>query len=266
MCTVVFLRRPGHAWPLILGANRDEMLSRPWKPPARHWPDRPGVTAGLDELAGGSWLGVNDEGVVAGALNRPGSLGPAPGLRSRGELVLEALDHADAAEAAKALAELDGRAYRPFNFFVADNRDAFWLRNSGARSGRVDVFPIPEGVSMLTARDLSDTASPRVRLYLPRFQAATPPDPGRGEWRSWEDLLSSREQFAGEGPDSALAIATDVGFGTSSSALLALPSMERRDARLLWYFAVGLPRPGSYRLVDGLGTVTRPQIVSTGRA
>ena len=41
MCTLVILRRPGHAWPLILGANRDEMKDRPWSPPGRHWPDRP---------------------------------------------------------------------------------------------------------------------------------------------------------------------------------------------------------------------------------
>ena len=41
MCTVVILRRPGHDWPLLLAGNRDEMKGRPWKPPARHWPDRP---------------------------------------------------------------------------------------------------------------------------------------------------------------------------------------------------------------------------------
>lgn len=263
MCSVVFLRRPDHDWPLIIGANRDEMLSRPWRPPARHWPDRPEVVAGLDELAGGSWLGINDTGVVAGALNRPGSLGPAPGLRSRGELVLEALDHADAADAAAALAELDGRAYRPFNLFVADNRDAFWLRNLGAeRAGRVEVFPVPEGVSMLTARDLSDRASPRVRLYLPRFEATPPPDPETGDWGVWEDLLASREELPGAGPDSALAIATEVGFGTSSSALIALPAIERTDARPIWLFAAGLPAPGAYRPVDGLAGATAAQIVS----
>jgi len=265
MCTVVFLRRPKHAWPLLIGANRDEMLSRPWKPPGRHWPDRPDVIAGLDELAGGSWLGMNDTGVVAGALNRPGSLGPAPGLRSRGELVLDALDHADAADAAAALAALDGRAYRPFNLVVADNRDAFWLRNKGdgARDrGRVEAFPVPEGVSMLTARDLSDTASPRVRLYLPRFQAARPPDPDTGDWRSWEELLSAREEFPGAGPDSALAIETDVGFGTSSSALIALPAIERTGTKPVWLSASGLPRPGAWRPVDGIGGATRAQIVS----
>ena len=100
MCTVVVLRRPADSWPLILAANRDEMRDRPWHPPGRHWPDRPEVVAGRDALAGGSWLGLNDQGVVAGVLNRYGSLGPQDGMRSRGELVLEALDHADAARAA----------------------------------------------------------------------------------------------------------------------------------------------------------------------
>ena len=54
MCTLVILRRPEHAWPVIIGANRDEMIDRPAKPPGRHWPDRAEVVAGLDLLAGGS--------------------------------------------------------------------------------------------------------------------------------------------------------------------------------------------------------------------
>ena len=69
MCTLVILRRPGHAWPVLIGANRDEMIDRESKPPGRHWPDRPEVVAGLDVLAGGSWLGVNDWGVAAAVLN-----------------------------------------------------------------------------------------------------------------------------------------------------------------------------------------------------
>jgi len=100
MCTLVILRRPAHEWPLILAANRDEMAGRPWKPPGRHWPDRPEVVGGIDLESGGSWLARNDHGVVAAVLNRVGSLGPAPGKRTRGELVLDALDHADAGAAA----------------------------------------------------------------------------------------------------------------------------------------------------------------------
>ena len=75
MCTVVLLIRPGHAWPLVLAANRDEMLNRAWDPPAAHWPDQPDVIAGRDRSGGGTWMGVNRAGVVAAVLNRPGSLG-----------------------------------------------------------------------------------------------------------------------------------------------------------------------------------------------
>src|SRR5690242_10004918 len=153
MCTLVILRRPEHAWPVIIGANRDEMIDRPALSPGRHWPDRAEVVAGLDLFAGGSWLGVNDWGVAAAVLNRQGSLGPAAGLRSRGELVLEALDHADAVAAAAALVHLDPAAYRTFNLIVADNRDAFWLRHAGV--ARVEVHPIPDGLSLIAASDLN---------------------------------------------------------------------------------------------------------------
>ena len=131
MCTVVLLRRPQAPWPLLLAANRDELRSG--RGGRRHGIGRIARTwsPGLDVQAGGSWLGVNDDGVVAAVLNRVGSLGPAAGKRSRGELVLEALDHADAAAAAAALVDLDPDAYRPFNLLVADARDAFWLRHAG---------------------------------------------------------------------------------------------------------------------------------------
>ncbi|TAN56853.1 MAG: hypothetical protein EPN26_03235, partial [Rhodospirillales bacterium] len=198
MCTLIVLRRPGHAWPLLLAANRDEMAGRPWKAPARHWPDRPEVMAGLDVLAGGSWLGINHDGLVAGILNRVGSLGPKAGKRSRGELVLDALDHAEAAEAAKALSDLDPRAYRPFNLLVADFQDAFWLRNDGRR---IESFPVPEGVHMLTAHDLDDKASPRIASFLPRFRNATTPRPEDGDWESWKELL--RTKALGNGTEEA---------------------------------------------------------------
>src|SRR3546814_18958070 len=90
--------------------------------------------------------------VVAAILNRRGSLGPAPGKRSRGELVLEALDHADALTAAEALAEQDPRAYRRFNLVVADNRNAYWLSNPGEPDTRgLAVMQVTSGPPTLTA-------------------------------------------------------------------------------------------------------------------
>lgn len=239
MCTIVLLRRPDHPWPLVIGANRDEMLDRPWQPPARHWPDRPDVIAGLDVLAGGSWLGLNNDGVVAAMLNRANSLGPAPGKRSRGELVLEALDHADAADAADALAHLDPDAYRSFNMVIADNRDAVWLRNRGEAGAGIEVMPIPDGVSMLTALDMNDAvASPRVRLHRPRFAAAAAPDPDAGTWGDWPELLAAGPDS--EGAAEAMCFRLDGGFGTVCSSLLAVSAAEP-DSRVVWRFAAGPP-------------------------
>jgi hypothetical protein len=251
MCTVVLLRRPGHDWPVILGANRDEMATRPWRPPGRHWPDRDDVVAGLDLEAGGSWLGINESGVVAAILNRTGTLGPVPGRRSRGELVLEALDHADAADAVRALTALDPAAYRPFNLIVADNRDAFWIRHtddSRDHDRPVEARPLPAGVSMITARDIDDVdGSPRIRAYLPLFRRADAPDPDRGDWAAWEALLASRVHDAAEGPGAAMRFDLPNGFATVSSALIALPAPNRRGTVPVFRFAPHLPESGPWQ-------------------
>ncbi len=237
MCTIVLLRRPGHGWPLVLAANRDEMGDRPWLPPGRHWPDRADVVAGRDERAGGTWLGVNDAGVVAAVSNRRGSLGPDPDKRSRGELPLLALAHGDAGAAARAVAEADGAAYRSFNLVVADRRAAFWLRNRG-NGETIERFEVPPGLSMLTSGELDDPASPRIRGFLPRFRAAPPPDPEHGDWRAWEELMASRDGAAAGDPHAAMTVLTDTGFGTVSSSLIALAGDARES---VWRFAAGPP-------------------------
>ncbi|TAL04802.1 MAG: hypothetical protein EPO08_00350 [Rhodospirillaceae bacterium] len=252
MCTVVILRRPNTPWPILLGANRDEMLARPWHPPARHWPDRPDVVAGLDDLAGGSWMGINDDGVVACILNRHGTLGPTPDKRSRGELVLEALDHADAREAAQALARIDPNAYRPFNLVIADNRDAWWLALTaiGQETGAgVRVEPIPEGLSMFTAGDRNDPHEPRIAAHLPRFMAAPAPAPETGSWEGWQTLLGAGTPVNAD-PVAAMSFRTETGYGTSSSSLVALPSVAashgQNRKRPIWLFAAGQPESAPF--------------------
>jgi hypothetical protein len=244
MCTLVILRRPDHRWPVLIGANRDEMIDRPWQPPGRHWPDRPEVLAGLDTLAGGSWLGVNDWGVTAAVLNRHGSLGPAPDRRSRGELVLEALDHADAVAAADALSHLEPGAYRTFNLIIADERDAFWLRHAG--DSRVELRPLKEGLSMIAAGEINDLGIRRLELALPAFREWPPPDPDDGDWNSWETLLGSTRAPRGEPATAAMRFRTD-GYGTVSSALIALPSRGEPDRTPIFRFAGWLPEETPWR-------------------
>jgi hypothetical protein len=243
MCTVIVLIRPGHAWPVVVAANRDEMEARAWDMPAAYWPDLPGVAAGRDRTAGGTWMGVGRDGVMAAVLNRPGSLGPAAGKRSRGELPLMALRHADAAAAAEALAALDAAPWRGFNMVVADRRGAFFVRGVG--HGRVAVQALPPGLSMVTAHDPNDMDSPRVARHLPRFRAARAPEPG--DWGDWPALLADRAGDAGEQLNVRPRGLTsngwsDSGFATVCSSLVALPAAGGAE----WLFAPGPPHAAAF--------------------
>lgn len=249
MCTLIVLSRPNHAWPMLIAANRDEMLDRPWLPPGRHWTDRPTVIGGLDKLAGGSWFGLNDYGVAAGIMNRRETLGPLPGKRSRGELVLKALDYPDAKSAAAKLSEVESGIYRAFNLVIADSKEAYWLRSLGGNAqSRIETSVLAPGLSMITAYDCNDPSSARVRHYLPLFRKAPAPDPDRDDWAAWERLLASRE--SAEGAEGAMNLVTDFGFGTVSSLLLALPAHNRFDAKPRLRFAAGNPDQTPYRNVS----------------
>jgi hypothetical protein len=247
MCTIVILNRPGHDWPILIAANRDERHDRPWKPPAAHWPERPEIIGGLDELAGGSWLAINAHGVVAAALNREGTLGPKDGKRSRGELVLDALDHVDATDAARALAGLDPLAYRPFNLVIADNRDAYLVVHRDTDGKRpISAETLPEGLTLITSMERDDPRSARIRFYRPKFEAAAQPDPAAGNWADWESLLASREREPGGGLAGAMYIDGLIPddpkrFGTVSSCLMALPGVEHPELKPIWRFASGAP-------------------------
>lgn len=241
MCTVILLHRPGHAWPAIVAANRDERLDRAWDPPETWWPDHPGIVGGRDRTAGGTWMALNRAGVLAAVLNRPGSLGPAPSKRSRGELPLIALaDAPSAAAAARRLTALRAAEWRPFNLVVVDRSGGVFLRGTGA--GRPEAVPLPAGVSMVTAHDPNDLASPRTRRHLPRFRAAPPPEPDLEDWAAWEALLADDGYEAGMAE--ALRVPPVGGFGTVSTSLVALGPQGA-----IWRFAAGPAGAAPFRTV-----------------
>jgi len=237
MCTVVLKLRPGHAWPLLLGANRDERIDRPWDVPGAHWPDSPGIVAGRDMLGGGTWMAIGRT-VVAAVLNRPGSLGPAPGKLSRGALPLAAAGHASATTAAAALVGLDAGAYRPFNMVVADQASAWFVRGLG--SGRPDAWALTPGTHIVTSHDPDDPASLRGAAQLPRFRSAPAPDPSTGHWTSWSTLLADRT-----GGAAAINVPAHDGFGTVCSSLVGVPA----QGAPVWLFAAGPPDQAPFRPV-----------------
>lgn len=240
MCTVVVAHRPSHNWPILVAANRDEMKDRPWLPPARHWNDRPHIVAGQDELAGGTWMGINDDGVFAAILNRRGSLGPDAQKRSRGEIVLEALDHESASASAQALQNLDPAAYRSFNVIIADFEQAFWLKGDESECSAVLAHALEPGISMITHTDLNDRKSARIGHHLDRFQFAPLPDisdePKFDDWFTWSALLSDKRRYSDF--TSAMNIESESGFGTVSHSLVALPNrLLEAEKKPIWHFA-----------------------------
>jgi uncharacterized protein with NRDE domain len=239
VCTVILSINPGQPWPLLIAANRDERLDRPWQAPARHWSDHPQILGGRDGLSGGSWLAINDKGVAAAVLNRVGSLGPAPGKRSRGDLPLIGLDHDSAEAAVAAVAALDAGSMRSFNMVIADRHKAFYL--CGLGYGHPEVMPLEPGMHMIATAGPDDMKIPRIARHLPRFKAA--PDPEPPDWKTWIALLSDRSLPAG----SELNIPPRSGFGTSNSSLVGIPA--EASATPSWLFAAGPPDRAPFEAV-----------------
>jgi hypothetical protein len=233
MCSIILSWIPGARWPLLVAANRDEMLDRPWDAPGRYWPDQ-AVMAGHDRLAGGTWLGLNDHGVMAALLNRAGSLGPLAGRRSRGDLPLLALGARSAEAACARISALNAADYRSFNMVIADAAGGFVLR--GLEAGAPDVTALAAGVTMLTAYEPNEPRCPRIARYRPQFERAARPLPGplarADDWAAWAGLLAD----AAPPQESAINIAPRGGFGTVCSSLIALAPGERQ-----FLFGAGTP-------------------------
>jgi uncharacterized protein with NRDE domain len=157
MCLLALFFRAVPDAPLVIGANREEFYARGGEPPRiLDGPCR--AVAGLDPAAGGTWLGVNDSGVVVAVTNRPRSRAPA-NPRSRGLLVRELLNCPSARVAeVLATAELDSNHYAGCNILCADNERVVvlqageWLR----------VRPLPPGLHVLSNHDVDDESDPRV--------------------------------------------------------------------------------------------------------
>jgi hypothetical protein len=116
---------------------------------------------------------------------------------------------------------------------VADNTDAYFV--GGLGSAMVQVAPLSPGeVHMVTAHDVDDITNPRVARHLPLFRAAQPPEPP-DNWATWRALLADGSGAAAD----QIHVQPRDGFGTVSSALLALPAPGVTHSAAVWWFDAG---------------------------
>lgn len=161
MCLILFAHDVHPDYQLVLAANRDEFFSRPTEPLHR-WPNPPGLVAGRDVRAGGTWLGVTPAGRWAAVTNfRDALVEQRTDARSRGDLVVGFL--AGDASPSDHVARLAPTAsdYNGFNVLVGDRREVAWLSNRGP-DGRAIHRLLEPGVYGVS-NELLDTPWPKVR-------------------------------------------------------------------------------------------------------
>ncbi|MGU7773201.1 NRDE family protein [Burkholderia sp. MR1-5-21] len=167
MCLIAFDWQPdAAAGPVFtLTANRDEFFRRT-STPLSWWEEAPGVLAGRDLEAGGTWLGVTRDGRFAALTNYRAPFDIRAGAPTRGKLVSNYLGGQPVAplDYLKRLAE-HAAVYNGFNLLVGDwkRRELAWFCNRAAEgeSGVAAPALIPAGVHALSNARL-DTPWPKV--------------------------------------------------------------------------------------------------------
>lgn len=156
MCLIYVAWRRHARHRLVVAANRDEFHARPALP-AHWWGDTPGVLAGRDLEAGGTWLGVGSAGRFAAITNYQGPsaarLSAAP---SRGALVSEFVAGDEPAEAYLGRVMEEGHRYNGFSLLAMDGNTLAFASNRSRGVVRLD--PGVYGLS----NHLLDTPWPKV--------------------------------------------------------------------------------------------------------
>ena len=136
MCLIVFSWQPKSHQPLLLLANRDEMHARPSAPLAQ-WSDQPSIYAGQDLEAGGTWLGVAEQGRFA-ALTNIRDMSLPLGAQSRGALVSDYLASQQTPQAYLQQVATQVRQYSGFNLLIGDLHSIWYLSSTQPRPIRLN--------------------------------------------------------------------------------------------------------------------------------
>ncbi|MFQ5918584.1 MAG: NRDE family protein [Thermoplasmata archaeon] len=223
MCTLILLRDQIPGYPLFLLMNRDELYGRPSEEPTLTR-EPTSIVAPRDVQAGGTWIGVNEVGVVAAISNREeGTYDSA--RRSRGLLCLEALRHTSALEVKDFVeAEVAEEAYNPFNLLYGDRGHAFVTHYAGEPR----TVELGAGLHVLTNMDVDDATQPRVHLVQQALRDLGPEDL-TAAIQAVQEVAADHTVFEGESVcrhgDRA---------GTVSSSLLAISENFPRDSLFLY--------------------------------
>jgi uncharacterized protein with NRDE domain len=156
-----------------VACNRDELHTRPPAWPPTIW--RIGVRRAImptDPDSGGTWIGVNDAGLVCSLLNVSSGATSASGALSRGTIIPPLLGCADVESAFAFARHLRPDLYQPFRLLIVDGRQLAecWSDRTVLRHRRQAVH----AALMRTSSGLGDRVvrGPRAALFQRLFAQA----------------------------------------------------------------------------------------------
>jgi uncharacterized protein with NRDE domain len=225
--------------PLIVGANRDELVDRPATPITVLEDGPPRILGGRDEQSGGTWLAVNEHGVCAGLTNQPLGEAKDPSKRSRGDLPLALARHRSAGDAVAAfVGTFHPEDYNGCWLLVGDRSSLWFVDFTGP--GEAEAVALPPGIHVLENRRLGE---PSAKVDLVREQLGHP-DGAEAVLVGFRRVLADHRIPEGdERPNAANCVHLDT-FGTRSSCLVRVSSAPHAPPRL--WVAPGPPCTAPY--------------------
>jgi uncharacterized protein with NRDE domain len=207
MCLILLAYGVHPAYRLIVAANRDEFYDRPTRP-LGFWDDLPGILAGRDLKAGGTWLGMTRTGRLAAVTNFRETTPPPERARSRGLLVREFLSGCLSPQPYLEQVQAAGGVYRGFNLLVGDPSGIYYHsnRDKGIQKLRPGIYglsnhlldtpwpKVQQGKSLLEGLVQRKAGLAGGDVFNILHRRRRPPDallPETGVGRAWERVLSS---------------------------------------------------------------------------
>ncbi|TPV59841.1 NRDE family protein [Aestuariibacter sp. GS-14] len=122
MCIIFAAVQQHPEYPLIIAANRDEFYARPTAPSA-FWTEPPGLLAGKDLMAGGTWMGITRNGHIAALTNIRNPATQSDDKLSRGHLVVKYLASPPLSAMYLRTLEATANQYNGFNMLFGHYRN-----------------------------------------------------------------------------------------------------------------------------------------------
>jgi len=175
VCTIIVRHLIDDWCSTLIASNRDEFYDRPATEPLV-LNRQPLIVGGRDERKGGTWFGLTGDGVFAGLSNQRSFGARDDSLRSRGEIVLEALRTGTFEALTGYLRRLDPSRYNEFNLVFGDGKQlgvAYGRR--GARGVELEI--LGPGVHVLCNDRLGSPQFPKADRARSRVRSIA-----RGPW------------------------------------------------------------------------------------